>query len=122
MSIGRNETQADSGSQFTSISFAETLALEGIAASIGSVGDAYDNALAETTIGLYKNEAIRDSSPFRDGPLRNLDDVEWVTLAWVDWYNQRRLHSSLDYVPPEEFEAAFYASLNTPAHPVLEPA
>jgi putative transposase len=78
---------SDAGSQRTSIHFAETLALEGIAASIGSIGDAYDNALAESTIGLFKNEAIRDHSPFRVGPLRTLDDVEWVTMAWVDWYN-----------------------------------
>jgi len=85
-------------------------------------GEARDNALAETMIGTYRNEAIRDSSPFRDGPLCTRDDVEWVTLARVDWHNQRRLHSSLDYVPREEDEAAFFARLNTPAHPVLEPA
>lgn len=113
---------SDAGSQFTSVSFAETLALEGIAASIGSIGDAYDNALAESTIGLFKNEAIRDDSPFRDGPLRHLGDVEWVTLAWVDWYNQRRLHSTLGNVPPDEFETAYYADHNTPAHPALAPA
>ena len=71
-----------------SIHFAETLLLEGIAASIGSIGDAYDNALAESTIGLFKNEAIREDSPFRTGPLRTVDDVEWVTMAWVDWYNR----------------------------------
>lgn len=113
---------SDAGSQFTSVSFAETLALEGIAASIGSIGDAYDNALAESTIGLFKHEAIRDDSPFRDGPLRQLADVEWVTLAWVDWYNQRRLHSTLGNVPPDEFETAYYADLETPAHPALAPA
>lgn len=65
--------------QFTSVSFAETLALESIAASIGSIGDAYDNALAESTIGPFKPEAIRDDSPFRNGPLKQLEDVEWVT-------------------------------------------
>ncbi|WP_156163737.1 IS3 family transposase [Demequina subtropica] len=113
---------SDAGSQFTSVSFAETLALEGIAASIGSIGDAYDNALAESTIGLFKNEAIRDDSPFRDGPLRRLEDVEWVTLAWIDWYNQHRLHSRLGDVPPDEFEAAYYADITTPAPPVLAPA
>lgn len=69
---------SDAGSPFTSVSFAETLALEGIAASIGSIGDADDNALAESTIGLFKNEAIRDGSPFRTGPLHRIDDVEWV--------------------------------------------
>lgn len=113
---------SDAGSQFTSVSFAETLALEGIAASIGSIGDAYDNALAESTIGLFKNEAIRDDSPFRNGPLRVVDDVEWVTAEWVDWYNSRRLHSTLGNVPPDEFEAIYYADLETPSHPVLAPA
>ena len=72
---------SDAGSQFTSVAFAETLAMEGIAASIGSIGDAYDNALAESTIGLFKNEAVRDGSPFRTGPLRTIDDVEWVTAG-----------------------------------------
>ncbi len=104
------------------MAFAETLAMEGIAASIGSIGDAYDNALAESTIGLFKNEAIRDGSPFRIGPLRTIDDVEWVTASWVDWYNNRRLHSTLGDIPPEEFETAYYAGLATPSHPVLAPA
>lgn len=113
---------SDAGSQFTSVSFAETLALEGIAAWIGSIGDAYDNALAESTIGLFKTEAIRDDSRFRAGPLRQLEDVEWITAEWVDWYNARRLHSTLGDVPPEEFEAASYADLETPTHPVLAPA
>lgn len=113
---------SDAGAQFTSVSFAETLALEGIAASIGSVGDALDNALAESTIGLFKNEAIRDGSPFRAGPLRTIDDVEWVTAAWVEWFNARRLHSTLGNVPPEEFEAGYYADLEASHHPVLTPA
>lgn len=93
----------------------------GIAASIGSIGDAYDNALAESTIGLFKNEAIRDGSPFRNGPLRTIDDVERVTAGWVDWY-ARRLHSTIRNVPPDEHEAAYYAGLETPSHPVMEPA
>jgi transposase InsO family protein len=75
--------------KYTSIAFAETLVLEGIAASIGSIGDAYDNALAETTIGMFKTEAIGRGSPFHTGPLRTIDDVEYVTLEWVDWYNNR---------------------------------
>jgi putative transposase len=83
--------------------------LEGIAASIGSVGDAYDNALAETTIGLFKTEAVGRGSPFPTGPLRTIDDVEYATMEWVDWYNNRRLHSQLDYVRPEEYAAAYYA-------------
>ena len=100
---------SDAGSQYTSIAFAETLVLEGIAASIGSVGDAYDNALAETTIGLFKTEAVSRRSPFLAGPLRTLDDVEYTTLEWVDWYNNRRLHSQLGYIPPDEYETAHYA-------------
>lgn len=100
---------SDAGSQYTSIAFAETLVLEGIAASIGSVGDAYDNALAETTIGLFKTEAVGRGSPFLTGPLRIIDDVEYAAMEWVDWFNNRRLHSVLDYVPPEEYEAAYYA-------------
>jgi transposase InsO family protein len=100
---------SDAGSQYTSITFAETLVLEGIAASIGSIGDAYDNALAETTIGLFKTEAVGPASPFRTGPLRTKDDVEYATMEWVDWYNNRRLHSQLNYIPPDEYEAAYYA-------------
>jgi putative transposase len=100
---------SDAGSQYTSIAFAETLVLEGIAASIGSIGDAYDNALAETTIGLFKTEAVGRGSPFLAGPLRVIDDVEYATMEWVDWFNNRRLHSVLDYVPPEEYESAYYA-------------
>jgi len=113
---------SDAGSQFTSVSFAETLALEGIAASIGSIGDAYDNALAESTIGLFKTEAIREDSPFRDSPLRTVDDVEWVTAEWVDWYNTRRLHSTLGDIPPDEYEASHYAGINQPTQPELTPA
>ena len=105
--------------KYTSIAFAETLVLEGIAASIGGVGDAYDNALAETTIGLFKTEAIGRSSPFLTGPLRIIDDVEYATMEWVDWFNNRRLHSVLDYVPPEEYESAHYAHIQAswPATP-----
>jgi len=99
---------SDAGSQYTSVAFAETLVLEGIAASIGSIGDAYDNALAESTIGLYKTEAVGRNSPFLTGPLKTIDDVEYATMEWVDWYNNRRLHSRPGYVPPDEYEAAFY--------------
>jgi putative transposase len=103
---------SDAGSQYTSIAFAETLVLEGIAASIGSIGDAYDNALAESTIGLYKTEAVGRNSPFLTGPLKTIDDVEYATMEWVDWFNNRRLHSRLGYVPPDEYEAAFYAHVD----------
>jgi putative transposase len=100
---------SDAGSQYTSIAFTETLVLEQIAASIGSIGDAYDNALAESTIGLFKTEAVGKHSPFLTGPLRTLDNVEYATMEWVDWYNNRRLHSLLGYMPPQQFEALHYA-------------
>ena len=88
----------DAGSQYTSIRFTEHLALEGIAPSIGTVGDAYDNALMESIIGLYKTECIR-TRLFHDRPLRTLADVEYATAGWVDWWNNRRLHSTLGMSP-----------------------
>ncbi|MGM5068983.1 IS3 family transposase [Rhodococcus qingshengii] len=112
---------SDAGSQYTSISFAETLVLEGIAASIGSVGDAYDNALAESTIGLFKTEAVSKSSPFLQGPIKTIDDIEFATMEWVDWFNTRRLHSTLDYVTPDEFEAVYYSQLSI-LQPEMSPA
>jgi putative transposase len=101
---------SDAGSQYTSIRFTETLSLEGICASVGSVGDAYDNAAAETVMGLYKNEAVRADSPFRVGPLRDQSDVERLTVEYVHWYNHDRLHGSLNgYHTPEEYEQLYYA-------------
>jgi putative transposase len=100
---------SDAGSQYTSVHLTETLQLHGLTPSIGSVGDAYDNALAETTIGLYKTECIRDDSPFRRGPLTGLSDVEAITADWVHWYNTRRLMHRLDRRPPAEAEADYYA-------------
>jgi putative transposase len=100
---------SDAGSQYTSIHFGETLLQSGLRPSIGSVGDAYDNALAETTIGLYKTEAIRDDSPFRCGPLHRLADVELITADWVAWYNESRLMHRLGRKPPVEYEADYYA-------------
>jgi transposase InsO family protein len=97
--------------QYTSIRFTETVALQGLSASIGSVGDAYDNAVAESVIGLYKHEAAAAGSPFRVGPLRTLADVETLTMDYVDWYNNHRLHSLLDNLTPEEYEQAYYAQL-----------
>jgi putative transposase len=99
----------DAGSQYTSVRFGETLSLSGIRPSIGSVGDAYDNALAETTIGLYKNECIRADSPFRRGPLNTLGDVEYITADYVAWYNQQRLMHRLGRIPPAEAEAQYYS-------------
>jgi putative transposase len=95
---------SDAGSQFTSIRFGERIAELGAIPSIGSIGDSYDNALAETVIGLYKTELIR-----RQAPWRNVDDVELATLAWVHWFNNQRLHSYLGDMPPSEFEAAYAA-------------
>ncbi|MGB5016605.1 MAG: integrase core domain-containing protein, partial [Candidatus Nanopelagicales bacterium] len=84
--------------------------LEGIAASIGSVGDAYDNALAESTIGLFTTEAVSKNNPFHAGPFKTIAHVEYATMGWVDWYNNRRLHSTLGNIPPAEFETNYYAT------------
>ncbi|MGV8885520.1 MAG: IS3 family transposase [Microbacteriaceae bacterium] len=107
---------SDAGSQYTSIRFSETVALEGLVASIGTIGDAYDNVAAETVMGLYKNEAIAKGSPFWAGPLKGLADVEQLTFDWLDWYNNRRLHSSLGNVPPGEYETNYYAETNGPSN------
>jgi putative transposase len=96
---------SDAGSQYTSFRFTAHLLAEGIDASIGTVGDALDNALMESTIGLYKTELIK-----RRGPWRTLPDVELGTAEWVQWYNARRLHSAIGWIPPDEYEAAYYAS------------
>ncbi len=109
---------SDAGSQYTSVRCAETLYLAGMVPSIGTVGDAYDNALAETTIGLYKNECIRADSPFRTGPLTRLGDVEDVTSAWVHWYNTSRLMHRLGLRPPAEAEAEYYHQ-NLNSRPVV---
>lgn len=91
--------------------------------SISALSSAYPTTLwPNPRIGLFKNEAARDGSPFRHGSLRSIDDVEWVTTGWVDWCNVKRLHSTLGDVPPDEFEDAYYADLETPTHPVLAPA
>lgn len=100
---------SDAGSQYTSLHLTETLHLHGLSPSIGTVGDAYDNALAETTIGLYKTECIRDDSPFRRGPLTGLSNLEAITADWVHWYNTSRLMHRLDRRPPAEAEADYYA-------------
>jgi putative transposase len=90
--------------QYTSIAFTTRLIDAGVDPSVGSVGDAYDNALAETTIGLYKTEWIN-----RGGPWRNLDHVEIATLEWVDWYNHRRPHEAIDDFTPVAVEGLHYA-------------
>jgi putative transposase len=109
MAIWRRQAQldglvhhSDRGSQYLSIRYTERLAEAGAVTSVGSRGDSYDNALAETIIGLYKTELVR-----RRGPWKGIDDVEYATLEWVDWFNHRRLLEPIGYVPPAEFEAAF---------------
>jgi putative transposase len=94
---------SDRGTQYLSIRYTERLAEAGIEPSVGTTGDSYDNALAETVIGLYKTEEIR-----RRGPWKTIEDVEFATLEWVAWYNSRRLLEPLGYVPPDEFERAYY--------------
>ena len=94
---------SDAGSQYTSIRFTEHLELEGIAPSIGTVGDAYDNGLMESIIGLFKTECIT-TTVFHDGPYKTLADVEYATAGWVDWYNHRRLHGTLGMITPTEYE------------------
>ena len=100
---------SDAGSQYLAIRFTEHLQLEGITPSVGSVGDAYDNALMESIIGLYKTECIRPG-PFHTGPFKTLSEVEFATMAWVDWYNHRRLHTTLGMRTPAEHEAAHYTA------------
>ena len=95
---------SDAGSQYTSFRFTAHLMSAGIDASIGTVGDALDNALMESQIGLYKTELIK-----RRGPWRSLAEVELATAEWIEWFNTARLHSAIGNVPPEEFEAAYYA-------------
>ncbi len=101
---------SDRGSQYLSIRYTQRLAEAGIESSVGSVGDSYDNALAETIIGLYKTEVIRHR-----GPWRHIDAVEYATLEWVDWFNHRRLLEPIGYVPPAELEQAYYRQLEESA-------
>jgi putative transposase len=103
---------SDRGSQYLSIRYSERLAEAGAVASVGSRGDSYDNALAATIIGLYKTELVR----WR-GPWRGIDEVEYATLEWVDWFNHRRLLEPIGHVPPAEFEAAFRRQ-EDPSYPV----
>jgi putative transposase len=95
---------SDAGSQFTSLRYGERLAEIGAIPSIGSVGDSYDNALAEAVNALYKTELIRGP---QQGPWKTVDDVELATLGWVSWFNNERLHGTLNDIPPAEFEAAY---------------
>jgi putative transposase len=110
MAIWRRQAQldglvhhSDRGSQYLAIRYTERLAEAGAVTSVGSRGDSYDNALAETIIGLYKTELIR-----RRGPWKGIDEVEYATLEWVDWFNHRRLLEPIGHIPPAEFEAAYH--------------
>ena len=96
---------SDRGSQYVSIKYTERLKLAGVEPSVGSVGDSYDNALAETINGLYKAEVIH-----RRGPWRSLEALEFATLEWVDWFNHRRLLEPIGNIPPAEAEALYYAA------------
>jgi putative transposase len=101
---------SDRGSQYVSIKYTDRLAVAGIEPSVGSVGDSYDNALAETINGLYKAEVVH-----RRGPWRSFEAVEYATLEWVDWFNHRRLMGPIGNIPPAEAEQRYYASLERPA-------
>ena len=100
---------SDHGSQYLAICYTQRLAAAGVEASVGSVGDAYDNAMAETVMGLFKTELVG-----RQGPWRNLSHVEHATLAWVHWFNHQRLLEPLGYVPPAEFEQRYYDAQQAP--------
>ncbi len=101
---------SDRGSQYLAIRYTERLAESGIQCSVGTTGDSYDNALAESIIGLYKTEVIH-----RHGPWKSIDPVEYSTLEWVDWFNQRRLLGPIGDVPPVEFEQTYYEQLEESA-------
>ena len=101
--MGQLIHHSDRGVQYVSISYTERLAEAGIEPSVGSVGDSYDNALAETIIGLYKTELI-----YKDGPWRGMEQVELATLEWVDWFNNRRLFEPIGIIPPVEYETLYY--------------
>ena len=101
---------SDRGSQYLSIRYSERLAEAGVESSVGSVGDSYDNALAETIIGLFKTEVIR-----RRGPWRTLDAVEYAVLEWINWFNHRRLLEPIGNMPPAELEQAYYQQLEESA-------
>ena len=102
--IGELIHHSDRGGQYLAIRYTERLGEAGAVNSVGSKGDSYDNALAETIIGLYKTELIRNR-----GPWKGIDDVEYATLEWVDWFNHRRLLEPIGYVPPAEFEDAYWS-------------
>lgn len=106
--LGSLVHHSDRGVQYLSIRYTEKLAEAGVASSVGSKGDSYDNALAESFNGLYKSELIR-----HEGPWRGLEDVEYATLEYVDWFNTKRIHGEIGDVTPAEFEEAYYHHTDT---------
>ena len=106
---------SDRGVQYLSIRYTERLGNADIVASVGSRGDSYDNALAESFNGQFKTELIH-----RKGPWRNIEHVEWATLTYIDWFNRRRIHESLGHVTPTEFEDAYYAVNESESLAVME--
>lgn len=105
---------SDAGSQYTAIRYTERLADAGAIASIGTVGDSYDNAMAESVVGLYKTECVNV-----DGPFRTVDELEFATLSWVHWFNEHRLHSSIGYATPIEHEQTYYREIDSQHRPAL---
>ena len=101
--FGDRDADRGGGAQYTSIAFTERLAAGGISASVGTVGDAHDNALGESVIGLFKTELIKPN-----GPWRTAEQVELATLNYVDWFNNRRLYEACGDIPPAELETAYY--------------
>ena len=99
---------SDAGAQFTSVRFSERLTEAGITSSVGSVGDSYDNALAETVNGLYKTELIKPRRPWR-----TVEQVEYATAEYVDWFNHRRLYENCGDIPPAELEEAYYRQIHS---------
>ena len=106
---------SDRGVQYVSIRYSERLAEAGIEPSVGSVGDSYGNGLTETINGVLKTEII-----WPNGPWRSLEEAEFATLEWVDWFNNRRLLEPLGYIPPAEFEQMYYATPATKQSPITE--
>ena len=100
--------------QYTALRYTERLADVGAVASIGTVGDSYDNALAESVVGLYKTECVKI-----DGPFRTADELELATLSWVHWFNENRLHSSIGYLTPIEMENKYYREMTSQSQPAL---
>jgi putative transposase len=105
---------SDAGSQYTAIRYSTRLSDAGALASIGSVGDSYDNAMAESVIGLYKTECVR-----HEGPWRGVDDLELATLNWVWWFNEIRIHGEIGYLTPTEFEERYYRQINSQQQQLL---